>query len=426
MMDTDTLAPAAPPSLWHNHDFTKLWAGQTVSLFGTLLSRVALPFIAVLLLHATAAQMAVLTALEVIPAMLLGLFVGHLVDRTSRRMVMLLADSSRAIVPIVITLAYVTHTLRLEHLYVVAALMSVLTVFFDVAYPAYLPTVVGRAHLLAGNTRMEASAALAEVGGFSLSGVVVQMLGGPFAMVIDSLTYVVSAISLAFIRTPEPAREPVASHDDEVKRPGEIWAGARAITREPLRLALASAEALTGLAQNMIGTVFFIFVARDLPLHPAELGVIFGIGGVASFLAALYVPRLTARFGVGRVIVLAGGIAAAASFLLPLARGPVWVLIAILVIGQLSDAPATMAIINRNSLLQAITPDALQGRVHGAVRAVAAFANLAGIMLGGVLGSVLGARSTIAFACVVEVGVVLLLALSPVRRVHTMLTTPLE
>src|SRR5262249_54806119 len=193
MTENETLAPAreqaadttgiSPPtdSLWRHADFMKLWTGQTVSLFGTLLTRVALPFIAVLILGANAAQMAILTGLRVVPALLLGLVAGQIVDRVSRRKVMLLADLGRATTLLCIPVAFILHALRLEYLFVVMAVTSALDVFFDVAYPAYLPTVVGRDHLLEGNTKLEASGAVSEVAGFSLAGVITQVIGAPLA-----------------------------------------------------------------------------------------------------------------------------------------------------------------------------------------------------------------------------------------------------
>ena len=435
MTENETLAPAhqqavdttetSPPigspvgSLWRHPDFMKLWTGQTVSLFGTLLTRVALPFIAVLILGANAAQMAILTGLRVAPALLLGLVAGQIVDRVSRRNVMLLADLGRAATLLCIPVAFLLHALRLEYLFVVMAVTSALDVFFDVAYPAYLPTVVGREHLLEGNTKLEASGAVSEVAGFSLAGVITQVIGAPLALIVDAGTYLVSAFSLLLIHRPEPH---IAASKEQPRERGAIWQGLRAVAGHPVRRALAGYEGLREMAGLMVSSVFFIFVARDLALQPALLGAIFAVGGVASFAGTLLVGRVTRRYGLGRVIISAAALTMLLGLAVPLAFGPVWLLAAFLVAQQLSDGFATIAIVDQASLLQAITPDAIQGRVHGAIRLISSVTMLLGIALGGVLGELIGARGALFVACGIEMLAVLWLVLSPIRQLRAMPT----
>jgi MFS family permease len=431
MTENDTLAPVAlqtptpdaglapTGSLWRHPDFMKLWTGQTVSLFGTLLTRVALPFIAVLLLGASAAQMALLTGLRVVPMLLLGLFAGQLVDRVSRRVVMLLADIGRAAALLCIPVAFLLHALRLEYLYVVMAVTSALDVFFDVAYPAYLPTVVGREQLVEGNTKLEASGAISEVAGFSLAGVITQAVGAPLALLVDAGTYIVSAVSLLLIRRPEPH---IAASKAERRERGAIWQGLRAVVGHPVRRGLAGYEGLREMANFMVGAVFFIFVARDLALQPALLGVVFAVGGVASFAGTLLVGRVTRRYGLGRVIIGAAAITMLLGLSVPLAMGPLWLIVAFLVAQQLSDGVATIGIVDQSSLLQAITPDAIQGRVHGTIRVISGVAVLIGIVLGGALGELIGARGALFVASGIELLAVLLLAFSAVRHVRAIPT----
>jgi MFS family permease len=414
-------SPATAGSLWRHPDFMKLWTGQTVSLFGTLLTRVALPFIAVLILGANAAQMAILTGLRVVPALLLGLVAGQIVDRVSRRKVMLLADLGRAATLLCIPVAFLLHALRLEYLFAIMAVTSALDVFFDVAYPAYLPTVVGREQLLEGNTKLEASGAISEVAGFSLAGVITQALSAPLALIVDAGTYLVSAISLLLIRRPEPH---IAASKAAPRERGAIWQGLRAVVTHPVRRGLAGYEGLREMANLMVSSVFFIFVARDLALQPALLGVVFAVGGVASFAGTLLVGRVTRRYGLGRVIIGASALTLLLGLSVPLAFGPVWLLAAFLVAQQLSDGFATIAIVDQASLLQAITPDAIQGRVHGAIRLISSVTVLLGIALGGILGELIGARGALFVASGIEALAVLWLALSPIRQLRVMPTQP--
>ncbi len=202
--------------LWQRPDFLKLWAGQTVSLFGSLLTQFALPLLAVLLLDAGAGQVALLASAEVAPGLLLGFFAGVWVDRLRRRPLLIAADIGRALALVSIPIAAAMHTLRIEQLYLVAALVSVCGVFFDVAYPSYLPTLLRREELVEGNSKLAASEAMAEVSGWGIAGVLVQVAGAPLAILVDALTFVISAVSIMAIRARE-ARAVIwsrAAHND--------------------------------------------------------------------------------------------------------------------------------------------------------------------------------------------------------------------
>jgi Na+/melibiose symporter-like transporter len=162
--------PSRLTGLWRNPDFVRLWAAQTVSIFGSLVTRTALPFVAILVLHATPFQIALVGIAELVPAFTLGLVAGAWVDRLRRRPILIAADLGRAGVLSVIPLFAFLDVLRIEHVYVVAALASILTVFFDVAYQSYLPSLVRREELVEGNSKMSASASVAEFGAFGIGG----------------------------------------------------------------------------------------------------------------------------------------------------------------------------------------------------------------------------------------------------------------
>src|SRR6476646_5531858 len=177
-------APDAPTNLWRHPDFLKLWAGQSVSLFGSLLTQFALPLLAALMLGAGAGQMALLAAAEVAPGLLLGFVAGVWVDRLRRRPLLIAADIGRALALASIPVAAVLGALRIEQLYVIAVLVSVCTVFFDVAYPSYLPTLLRREELVEGNSKLAASEAVAEVSGWGIAGMLVQIAGAPLAILV--------------------------------------------------------------------------------------------------------------------------------------------------------------------------------------------------------------------------------------------------
>src|SRR5262245_8135260 len=190
-------------SLWHNRHFLRLWAGQTISVFGSLIGRTALPFTAILVLKATPFQMGLLAAADLVPNFLAALIAGAWVDRLPRRPLMIAADLARAAVLVSIPLAATFHHLRIERLYAPPSLQGLVTTCFDVAYASYLPTLVPREQLVEGNSRLTASASAAEFGAFSLGGWLVQWFGGPIAVLIDAVSFLGSAAFLATIRAPE-------------------------------------------------------------------------------------------------------------------------------------------------------------------------------------------------------------------------------
>jgi predicted MFS family arabinose efflux permease len=403
--------------LWRHPDFLKLWTGQTVSIFGTLVTRFAVPLIAALLLGAGPVQMALLTAAEVAPGLALGMLAGVFVDRLRRRPILIAADLARAVVLASIPLAALLGALTLAQLYVVALVVSVLGVFFDVAYPAYLPTLIRREQLVEGNSKLEASGAVAEVAGWSIAGLLVQALSAPLAIVVDAASFLFSAASVLAIRRPEPPpASPARAKRGAALR--EALDGLRFVALDPVRRALVGVDGVSTLFGNTLGTVIILFLARELRLSPAVMGASFAVGGISAFCGATLAQPITRRLGLGRTMLLMTAANIALSFTMPLAAGPALVVVLMITLPQLSDGTYTIRRINQLSLLQAVTPDRLQGRVHAAVRVVEAGATLGGLALGGYLGATIGLRATLFVACAGRVLGLIWLARSPVRSLR--------
>src|SRR5215212_4636027 len=180
---------ARPPSLWHHRDFLRLWTGDSISQVGTMVSLIAMPLLAIKVLDATPFEVGLLSTFETLAFLLVGLPAGAWVDRLRRRNVLIVADIGRALL-----LAWYLDVLTLGQLYAVALLTGVLTVFFDVAYQSYLPSLVGRDHLVEGNAKLEASRAVSQIAGPSVGGGLVQLLTAPYAVLVDALSYLWSAV----------------------------------------------------------------------------------------------------------------------------------------------------------------------------------------------------------------------------------------
>lgn len=387
--------------LWRHPDFLKLWAGQSVSAFGTLITNVALPIVAVLTLHATPAQVALVYAAQVAPTLLFALAAGALVDRVRRRPLLIAADIGRALTLASVPLAALAGALSLELLYVVTFLTSALSALFDVAYPAYLPTLVDRDRLLEGNAKLGASLSVAEVAGFGLAGILSQAFTAPGAIVVDIASYLVSVASLAFIRMREPApeREDASSVSHSLSQlRGEVIEGLRLTWRHPTRRALAGAAGVRALCSAIVETTLLIFILRDLRISPAVMGMIFGVGGVAAFVGAAWAQRVTQRLGMRRALRWSIWVSSAFGLFIPLAGGPIWLAVTLLAAQQFGDAAHSIYDITTATTLQSIGPSAALGRINASIQFVSGLATVAGLALGAALGQALGARGALLVA----------------------------
>ena len=406
--------------LWRHPDFLKLWTGQTISVFGSYISGFAIPIIAVITLDASPLTIALLSAVGMAPGFLLGLIAGAWIDRLRRRPILIATDLGRATILVTIPIAAAFDALTIPHLVIAAFATSVLSTFFDLAYRSYLPSLVRSDQLLEGNSKLQASASAGEVSGFALAGALIQLFTAPVAILVDVVSFLASALSLSRIRTAEERHAVDADQEDGGTLP-EIRAGLRFIVREPTLRVLVIAAGFFEFSRAMVGAVIIVFVARDLDLAPALIGVVFGVGGISALIGAVFAERFIARRGMGPALITALAISALAILFLPLAAGPIAVVLACLVAQQLlGDGFATIHEIGHVSLVQGLTPARLQGRANGAARSLEWGAALLGLLLGGVLAEIIGIRPTLVLAALGCLIAPLLLARSPIRRLRHM------
>jgi MFS family permease len=400
-------------SLWYNRDYLKFWGGQTISVFGSAITGLALPLTAVSILDATAGQMGVLTALATLPFLLVGLFAGVLVDRSRRRPLLIGADAARALLVGCVPLAMALGFLRIELLYVVEFLAGVATVFFDISYQSFLPSLVGREHLVEGNSKMEISSSAAAIAGPGLAGLLISALTAPFAMVLDAISFVVSAITLAWIHTPEP--KPAAP----AERPGllhEIVEGLRVVFDNKLLWHIAGCTGTSNLFSSMTNAVYILYLSRMLGLTPETLGLIFASMAPGFLLGALIAQRWSDRVGVGPAIITASLLGGLAVLLVPLARGPQPVLVGILMMaGFLIGLSQVVYNVTQVSLRQAITPGRLLGRMNASMRFLVWGTMPIGALIGGALGQTIGIYPTIVISACGGLLAVLWVLFSPLR-----------
>jgi predicted MFS family arabinose efflux permease len=408
---------ARASTLWANADFVKLWAGQTVSKFGTHITGAAMAATAVLLLQATPAQMGLLSAFAGFPVLVISLLAGVWVDRLPRQRILIAADLGRALILLSIPLAALMGRLSIYQLYVVAGLVGVLTVFYNVADQSFLPAVVRRDKLVEANARIGASEALAEIAGPSCAGILVQWLSAPYAIFIDACSYLFSAATLGLIRVSEPRSAGQAGAN--VWR--EMKDGLRIVTRHAVLRALMLTTATHRFFGSFIGTIYWLFLVRDLGLPPAVVGVSIGIGGIGAFLGTLLAERFTRRFGIGRTIIgsliivpLWSGL-----LILPLTAWPVGVVSGILFLMQLvGDIFWSVFFINVVSLRQGLIPTHMLGRASASLDFVGEGAGPIGALVAGMVATAIGARATWLLGAAGILAGSLWLIFSPVRRLH--------
>ena len=369
-------------------------------------------FTAILFLQATPFQMGILNAMQLLPAVLAGLFAGAWVDRLRRRPLLIGADLGRALVLATIPLAAWLGRLHIVQVYIVALAVSILTIIFNVAYQSYLPRLVRKDELLEGNSKLAASAAVAEFGGFSIAGWLVQALTAPMTILIDAGSFVVSAVTLGLIR----AREPVARAVERQTMLGEISEGLHMVLRHPLLRASAATVLVHGLSGGIFGALVVLYMNRGLGFDPGILGMIWAVGGVSSFLGASLAPRFTLRIGFGPAMIVGLCLFGISDCLILLASGATLISGALLVGQQLGDGFYTMYEINQVSLRQGVTPENMLGRVNATIQFVDLGATLLGSLLGGLLGELLGVRLVLALGAAGTLLSALMLALSPIRH----------
>jgi|UniRef100_UPI00404B72B7 MFS family permease len=404
------MTESAVPRRSLNRDprFLRLWAAETISHFGSSITGIALPFVAITLLNAGPLEVAILNLADFLPFLLIGLLAGALVDRLPRRAVLIGSDLGRAALILTIPVTYLAGLLTLTQLIAVGFSVGVLTVFFDVAYQAYLPSLIGRKDLVEGNSKLEFSRSAASLLGPGLGGLLVEVLRAPVAMLVDAISFLASALLLTTIKDRAAAAnltigETPEKGDSRTEKPAhgamrrEVAEGLRFVFGHPVLRTIGAATATSNLFSSIGGAAFMLFAINELKMSPALIGAAFSIGSVGGLVASLVAGRLSRRFGVGRVIVATVALGGPFEFAVGLgsAGADVLNLFLIAAAGFAMGGSGTIYNINQVSLRQAITPEAMSGRMNATMRWFVWGTMPIGSIIGGIIGETLGVRAAI-------------------------------
>ena len=403
--------------LWRHSDFLKLWSAETVSQFGTQISLLAMPLAAIDVLHVSAFKVAALTTVEFLPFLLVSLPAGVWVDRLPRRPILIAGDLARAGLLASIPIAYALDALTIWQLYGVGFFVGIATVFFDVAYQSYLPSLVERRQISDGNAKLEISRSAAQLGGPGLAGLLVGFLRAPVAILFDAVSFLGSALFIFRIEKTETAQVDRAPRR---KMRTELREGLSYVLHHPYLKNIAASTALFNLFGNMGFAVLLVFARRELHLSPQAIGLAFTLGNIGPLLAAFSANKISGRLGVGKTIIVASILGGPMFLLLPFAphrNAALFVFVPAMVVGGFTNVVYNIA---QLSLRQAITPERLQGRMNSVMRFIVWGAIPLGSFTGGVLASVIGLKATLILGgggCSLAF---LPLLFSPVRSVREM------
>ena len=396
----------------------KLWMSLTITSFGAQITNLALPLTAAVMLQATPWQMGVLVALETLPFALVSLHAGVLIDRVRKLPIVIASTIGRGVALLAIPVTAWFGVLSIEILYIVGFLCGIQNVVGGAAYQVLLARMAGRNRLVEANAKVALGETSAALVGPGLAGGLIQLVTAPFAILLDALTFIAAGLMLRRVRVP---------HDvpDAGPRPSvatEIHEGLALVWNNRTLLALAWVAALWQILHHMQLAVLILFATRELGLNAGTIGIVYAFGGLGCVIASALAERLSARFGVGPVIVHGLALTALAWQAFGLISGPVW--LATLVLGCVMlvfDFGAVLYGINYLALRQAITPDRLLGRMTATMRFLTVAAAPLGSLAGGALATAIGLRATLlTIGALALVLVVAAIVRSPVRRHRTM------
>lgn len=398
-------------------DFRRLWSAETVSLFGDQVSILAVPLVAVLVLHAGAGRMGLLTATMLAPNLLFSLHFGALVDRIGhRRRNMIVADLGRAALLASIPISYLLGALTFIQLLAVGFAAGTLSVLFTVSQPTVFTSIVPRDRYIEANQLANGSRAFSFLAGPSLGGFLIQLFTAPLAVVVDALSFVGSAAFLARIRSREPMPETFAK--------GHLFSGLRFIAHNAIIRSMLVSAATINLFNFAYFALFVLFATRTLHVPPGTIGAVLGAGAVGSLIGSAIAGMLSGRIGIGPMLIVGSFLFPAPLVLVPMAGGPYPLILLCLFLAELGSGFGVMLLdIAAGSIHQSLVPEGLRARVSGAFMVVNYGVRPIGALTGGALAAWLGMRPALWIATVGAVVGVLFLIPSPMPTLRELPTT---
>lgn len=408
---------ASASSLWRDRDFLVYWLGQSVSRGGTRVAEFSLPLAAIFLFDASSSQLGVINALAFVPYLVMTLFAGVWIDRSRKRRVLIVAELGRIVVLGAAFVVYLSGNLPLVGFYLIALLLGVCAVLFDISGAAYLPVLINREQLVEGNAKLQATIVVTQSGGPAVGGVLTQFLSASTVFFGSMIGPLVSLLTLGAIRHREDAPETPATRRATFR---EIREALVFILRDRYLRFLTLRSGVNNIFFMARNTILPLFVLQTLDLSTGSLGVILGAGSVGGFVGALVSRPLADKLGPGRVITLGYAGSSLSQVVLPLAGGSTATAMAMLVpMFFVSGLFMTVGNTNVAALQQLMIPKRQLGRVLAGMRTVTWGSMPLGALAGGILASAIGLREALVVTAVGFCASALWIALSPVAKLRS-------
>lgn len=408
-------APPDTPPLLRQPEFLKFWAAQSISQLGDQITYLALPLVAVLTLDASAAQMGLLTAAELMPHLLFSLAAGVWIERrANRRRLMIVADIVRAGLLVSVPLAAAFGLLTFPQLYVVGFLVGTCAVLFDISWATLFISVVPRRDVVDANSKLSATRALSFVVGPSIAGFLVQLLTAPVTLLADAMSFIGSALFLGRIRTEEPS---AANREESALQ--SLRTGFRYVFGDELIRPSLFCTATINLFNYVFHAIFILYATKTLGVEPGLLGLVLGAGAVGGIVGAFLAVRVERLIGLGPAYTLGCVLFPLPLVLVPLASGSETRIVAMLGLAEFFCSVGVMVLdVNGNSMSFLRTPDRLRSRMSGTYRFVNYGVRPLGALLGGALGTAIGLQTTLWIGVLGALAGVLFLFFSPIPRLR--------
>ncbi|MCT9819639.1 MFS transporter [Microbacterium sp. W1N] len=381
----------APRSLWHDRNFLTMWGGQALSQFGAQITELALPVLAVLLLHATEFEVGLLNAAATAAFLIVGLPAGAWIDRMRKRHVMIVADGIRAVALAMLPLLWWLGSLEVWHMLVVSLIMGVATVFFDVSYQSIVPSLVPARQIAEANGKLESTSQIAGIVGPAAGGWLIAVITAPFALLATAVTYVFSLVALSATRDAEVVAAR-GTHDPLVRsvREGLAW-----VFGNPYLRLIVGTTTVSNFFSTITFTLLPLFVLRTLGFGPELMGLIFAAGSVGGLVGAIATPHLARGIGEARAIPISAVGFSLVALLLPAAALVPSLAIPILIAQSFAGSFFVLVYnITQVTFRQRITPGRLLGRMNASIRFCVWGVMPIAALLAGVLGEALGVVPT--------------------------------
>lgn len=409
--------PALSRPLWRDAGFLRFWGGQTFSAFGEQFGQLAIPIVAVTILHATEFQVGLLNAVETLAFLVLGLPAGAWIDRMIKRRVMLTVDLGRAILLGLVPILWFTGALQFWQLVIIGTAVGVGSVFFDVSYQSFIPKLAPTDRIADANGKLETTMQVARIAGPAAGGALLAIVAAPVLLIVTAATYLLSFAAIGSLQDRE------AKAPREARRPlvVEIREGLAWVVRQPLLMRIVASVSIGNLFSTIVMTMLPVLALRHLGIPPPIYGGIFAISGIGGVIGAALAAPITRWVGEGRAIAV-GALVLGIGMLVTASAGVFTsVAIALLIVGDFVFGVAVLVFnITSVSYRQRICPPELLGRMNASVRFVVWGTIPIGAILSGLVAGWIGLVPAIFVGAVGTLLSAAPVLFSPLRRLRVL------